>query len=174
MQRVTGHRAALLLAFCFAGLLPALEGYATPAAQTEVTAITGATLIDGRDVPVRTGVTIVVANGRIKTVGADGRVAIPRDARVMNVRGMYVLPGFIDMHYHVTTGAMRYRRNSAGRLDSMYDRRLARRLLAVALAKGITTIRRGSTQLPFATAFEPERSSAPVSSSPGISCRGHG
>jgi imidazolonepropionase-like amidohydrolase len=141
MQRVTGHRAALLLAFCFAGLLPALEGYATPAAQTEVTAITGATLIDGRDVPVRTGVTIVVANGRIKTVGADGRVAIPRDARVMNVRGMYVLPGFIDMHYHVTTGAMRYRRSPAGRLDSMYDRRLARRLLAVALSKGITTIR---------------------------------
>ena len=141
MQRATGHRTALYAAFFFAGLLLALEGAAAPAAQADVTAITGATLIDGRDVPLRTGVTIVIANGRIKTIGADGRTDIPRGARVMNVRGMYVVPGFIDMHYHVTTGAMRYRRNSAGRLDSMYDRRLARRLLAVALAKGITTIR---------------------------------
>ena len=36
---------------------------------------------------------------------------------------------------------MRYRRDSAGRLDSTYDRRLAERLLRVALSRGITTIR---------------------------------
>jgi imidazolonepropionase-like amidohydrolase len=51
------------------------------------------------------------------------------------------MPGLVDMHYHVTTGAMRYRRDAAGRLDSTYDRRLAERLLRVALAHGITTIR---------------------------------
>jgi hypothetical protein len=52
-----------------------------------------------------------------------------------------VTPGFVDMHYHVTTGAMRYRRDAAGKLDSTYDRRLAERLLRVALSRGITTIR---------------------------------
>ncbi len=60
---------------------------------------------------------------------------------MLDLTGKVVTPGFIDMHYHVTTGAMRYRRDSAGRLDSTYDRRLAERLLRVALSRGITTIR---------------------------------
>jgi hypothetical protein len=59
----------------------------------------------------------------------------------MDLTGQVVMPGLVDMHYHVTTGAMRYRRDAAGRLDSTYDRRLAERLLEVALAHGITTIR---------------------------------
>jgi imidazolonepropionase-like amidohydrolase len=66
---------------------------------------------------------------------------VPNGAAAIDVGGRVVAPGLIDMHYHVITAAMRYRRSAQGSLDSTYDRALAERLLRVALGYGITTIR---------------------------------
>ncbi|HWN18992.1 MAG TPA: amidohydrolase family protein [Gemmatimonadales bacterium] len=104
-------------------------------------ALTHVTLIDGRGGPPLSDATIIVRSGRISTVGASSRISVPSGARVLDLRNHFVTPGFIDMHYHVTTGAMRYRRTPAGALDSTYDRALAERLLRVALSRGITTTR---------------------------------
>lgn len=112
---------------------------ADPAPQ--VLALTNARVIDGNGGPVLDNVTVVIEDGRIALVGPAAAVALPAGARHLDLTGQVVMPGLIDMHYHVTTGAMRYRRDSAGRLDSTYDRRLGERLLRVALAHGITTIR---------------------------------
>lgn len=114
---------------------------ATAEAQGRVLALTHARVLDGTGGPAFDDVTILVEGGRIIRLSASSGTAIPAGARVVDLTGRVVTPGFVDMHYHVTTGAMRYRRDGAGRLDSTYDRRLAERLLRVALSRGVTTIR---------------------------------
>ena len=104
-------------------------------------ALTHATLIDGRGGPALPDATIIIENGRVAAVGPSSSVVRPPHVRTIDLARRIVLPGFIDMHYHVTTGAMRYRRTPAGALDSTYDRALAERLLRVALSRGITTLR---------------------------------
>jgi Tol biopolymer transport system component len=43
---------------------------------------------------------VVVKDGRIVAVGARGQVPIPGGARIIDVSGKTVLPGFVDVHYH--------------------------------------------------------------------------
>ena len=121
-------------------LLAACAPQESPPAP-DILALTNARVVDGNGGPVLDDVTIVIEGGLITLVGPTATVTLPADTRHLDMTGRVVMPGLIDMHYHVTTGAMRYRRDAAGRLDSTYDRRLAERLLRVALAHGITTIR---------------------------------
>jgi imidazolonepropionase-like amidohydrolase len=82
--------AALLLA----GSLAAQQGPAP------VVAIRAGTLIDGTGAaPVRNAV-IVVQGDRIVAAGAG--VAVPAGARVIDLSGFTVLPGFLDAHVHLT------------------------------------------------------------------------
>jgi imidazolonepropionase-like amidohydrolase len=104
--------------------------------------------------------TLLIQDGRIAAIGPSARLRIPKGARTLDLTGTVVVPGFIDTHYHVTTAAMRYRRNAAGALDSSYDRALAERLLRVALAYGITTVRDpGASPLSAALALRDDVSS---------------
>ena len=110
-------------------------------AGSETIALAHVALIDGSERPPVQDATVIVRAGRIAAVGRSKDILVPPGARTLNLPGAFVIPGFLDTHYHVTTAAMRYRRTSAGALDSNYDRALAERLLRVALAFGITTIR---------------------------------
>jgi imidazolonepropionase-like amidohydrolase len=57
-------------------------------------------LIDGTGAdPVFDGA-IVIQNGRIAAVGACSEVNIPDDAKIIDVKGAAVLPGFINAHVH--------------------------------------------------------------------------
>jgi hypothetical protein len=47
--------------------------------------------------------TVVVADGRIVALGPARTTASPRDARVIDGRGKYLMPGLADMHVHLTT-----------------------------------------------------------------------
>jgi cytosine/adenosine deaminase-related metal-dependent hydrolase len=70
--------------------------------------IRGATLIDGSGAPPRGPVDIVVAGNRIESIRGAGTPGLPiegnrepRDAeREIDATGMYVLPGFVDVHGH--------------------------------------------------------------------------
>ena len=44
---------------------------------------------------------VVIENGRIKSVGANPRV--PKGAKVLDLSGKWVTPGFIDAHSHIST-----------------------------------------------------------------------
>lgn len=44
--------------------------------------------------------TVLVEKGKITAVGAN--VAIPADAEVIDVKGGWVTPGFIDAHTHIS------------------------------------------------------------------------
>jgi len=84
----------LLLACC--SLLLA----ATVQAQT-TTVLRAARLIDGTgSAPVQHGV-VVVSGDRIVAAGAEGSVAIPAGARVIDLGDATLLPGFIDAHVHI-------------------------------------------------------------------------
>jgi imidazolonepropionase-like amidohydrolase/Tol biopolymer transport system component len=48
--------------------------------------------------------TIVIDRNRIAAVGPAGRVAIPANARRIDVRGKTIVPGFIDAHAHASAG----------------------------------------------------------------------
>ncbi|HNQ15684.1 MAG TPA: hypothetical protein PKM58_08975, partial [Pyrinomonadaceae bacterium] len=44
---------------------------------------------------------VVVTNNRITAVGAKGKVAIPADAKVIDLKGKTIVPGFVDVHAHM-------------------------------------------------------------------------
>lgn len=44
---------------------------------------------------------VVVQGNRIATVGASGTVHVPDDARVIDVSGATIVPGFVDVHAHL-------------------------------------------------------------------------
>ena len=70
--------------------------------------IRGAMLIDGSGAPPRGPVDIVIAGNRIESIRGAGTPGLPVAAnrapadadREIDATGMYVLPGFIDMHGH--------------------------------------------------------------------------
>jgi imidazolonepropionase-like amidohydrolase len=80
--------------------------------------ITHANVIDGiSDRPI-TDATVVIADGKIETI-RSGSVDIPAGATVLDLKGRWLLPGFVDAHVHLA------------------DMRAAR----AALASGATTVR---------------------------------
>jgi len=105
--------------------LPALLGAQGPAQQQELTpaparradegkgpfrtlVIRGATLIDGSGAPATGPVDIVIQNNRITDIRGAGTPGVPlREKRPpenadfeLDATGMYVMPGFIDIHVH--------------------------------------------------------------------------
>lgn len=84
---------ALIGLACVAGVGPA-------AAQNLV--ITNARILDGTGKVIARGA-VVVRDGKIASVAAGNPAAVP-GARVINARGMTVMPGFIDAHRHPIPG----------------------------------------------------------------------
>jgi imidazolonepropionase-like amidohydrolase len=94
------------IAIVAAGLLAAACG--SPAARppapppaNPTTAIVGANLWDGTGrAPVANAVTLVRGD-RILCAGAVGECHVPKDARVIDASGHYLIPGLIDSHVHL-------------------------------------------------------------------------
>jgi hypothetical protein len=63
-------------------------------------ALVGGTVVDvtdwGRSARDQRDATVLVRDGRITDVGARGAVSIPRDARVIDCTGKYIIPGLVD------------------------------------------------------------------------------
>ncbi len=67
---------------------------------THPVAFVHADLFDAESGTMRPRTTVVVTGNRITAVGADGAVAVPRDAEVVDAAGKTLLPGLWDMHVH--------------------------------------------------------------------------
>ena len=68
---------------------------------TSVIAIVGATLIDGTGGPVITDSTVIIRGERIVAVGRRDAVKLPSDADVVDAKGLTLVPGLIDSHFHI-------------------------------------------------------------------------
>ncbi|MEP6494968.1 MAG: amidohydrolase family protein [bacterium] len=62
--------------------------------------ITNATVVDVSNGALRRGTTVVIDGNRITSVSQPARAAAP-GARVIDAKGMYLIPGLWDMHAHV-------------------------------------------------------------------------
>lgn len=69
--------------------------------SADVTAVVAGRLIDGVDGSVRENVTIVVRGTRLEAVGED--VELPPGATLIDLSDHTVMPGFIDLHTHITS-----------------------------------------------------------------------
>ena len=100
-------------------------------------ALTGVQVVDGTGRPAASGRTILIEDGRIAAVGPDAAVDIPDGARVLNLAGHTVVPGFVGLHDHtfyMTRGRRVQLNFSAPRLY---------------LASGVTTIRTTGAFSPY-------------------------
>jgi hypothetical protein len=119
----------------------------------------GATAITMRGDEVVRNADVVVTDGRIVGVGRRGAVPVPRAARVVNVAGKFIVPGFIDLHAHWgASGEMAQPESTNGFAN---------------LAFGITTIRDPQTTpdiFPLADIVEVDGVPSPrvLSTGPGV------
>ncbi|HET9444881.1 MAG TPA: amidohydrolase family protein [Steroidobacteraceae bacterium] len=98
--------------------------------------------VPGRD-PVANA-TVVVVDGKVKEIRSGfvdpAAVGLPADTNVINLRDKFVLPGFLDLHVHLSSSGMRGRdlrfRESEG-----YFALIGSRSAHATLMAGFTTVR---------------------------------
>lgn len=111
--------------------------FAAPAAAADpVTAIVGATLIDGTGgAPVKDAV-IVIDGRKIAAVGPRGRVVIPAGAREINGAGKFVIPGLMDANVHLVLGSsIEFIVRFEGRYEDLIEE-----AAQITLKNGVTTV----------------------------------
>jgi imidazolonepropionase-like amidohydrolase len=74
----------------------------TSLATAQVTVIRAGRLIDPDSGTVLTNQQVLIVGGKIQAVGTE--IAVPADAKVIDLSKMTVLPGLIDCHTHVAVG----------------------------------------------------------------------
>ncbi len=99
------------------------------------TAITGATVIRGDGRPEIPDGVVLIAGDRITVVGRSADVPIPADARVVDARGQFLLPGFIEAHAHLTSFVSEAYHPGAGEFGVVEP------VMDALLAHGVTTVR---------------------------------
>jgi dihydroorotase-like cyclic amidohydrolase len=82
----------------FTALSPAVRPF-VGVAETSV-ALTNVRVVDGTGGPPRDGQTLIIENGRITAITPAAQARVPAGARVLDLTGHTVLPGFVGMHDH--------------------------------------------------------------------------
>src|SRR5687767_5955756 len=83
-------------------LLPALlAAQSRLASQFSPLAFTHVTLIDVKGVQIKRDMTVIIRGKRITTIGKSFTTPIPKNARVINATGKFLIPGLWDMHVHL-------------------------------------------------------------------------
>jgi imidazolonepropionase-like amidohydrolase len=101
MTKKTPVSFILAAAALFVSAAAALPAQDKPAAKPEpVTAFVGAALIDGTGADPVPNAVVLIQGSRIKAAGPADKVMVPADAVRIDVRGKFILPGFIDCHIH--------------------------------------------------------------------------
>jgi imidazolonepropionase-like amidohydrolase len=70
--------------------------------EAPVIALTGGTLIDGNGGAPIPDAVVLIQGRKILLAGPAATVKVPEKAEKIDVRGKYILPGFIDCHIHTT------------------------------------------------------------------------
>ena len=96
-------RASILGAVTLAGLALALMFPSVHAqAPGNRTAIVGGTVIDGNGGAPIADAVVLIDGARITAVGPRSAVSIPADARQIDARGRWVIPGMIETNVHLS------------------------------------------------------------------------
>jgi imidazolonepropionase-like amidohydrolase len=91
-------RTGVVLAWSVTSSLLAAQQPVTP---TPTMLLRPARVFDGTGAAPVSGAVVLVQNGRITAVGAAASVKAPSDAVIVDLPGMTLMPGMIDLHSHV-------------------------------------------------------------------------
>jgi imidazolonepropionase-like amidohydrolase len=80
-------------------LSPAVQPFVS--VNSPVAALVHVRVIDGTGSPAKEDLTILIENGRIKSMGPAATTAVPDGAMVKNLAGYTVIPGLVGMHDHL-------------------------------------------------------------------------
>jgi len=109
--------------------------------QDAVTAIVGGTIVDGNGGPPIADAVLLVAGTRIAAVGPRRAVTIPADARQIDARGRWILPGLIDTNVHLSLyGGQNDRYETLARYQPRQEE-IVLEAAQIDLSYGITTVR---------------------------------
>ncbi len=95
-------RARFIIRLLLIPLLALASGASAQEAPTGPLAIRDVTVIDvveGRSLP---AMTVLIRAGKIEAIGKAAKQRIPKDARVIDGTGKFLMPGLWDMHTHFT------------------------------------------------------------------------
>lgn len=123
-----------ILAVFLITLLPVLlvaQENSTPRAESLV--FNHVTVIDMTAAPPKPDITVVVVGNRIAALGKNGKIRAPKNARVIDATGKYLIPGLWDMHVHAFN-------NVSGRAPNEY-------YFPLFIANGVTGVREMWTKL---------------------------
>lgn len=94
-------RCCVLLVLVVAIVLPATQGQQRPAPAEAIYLLKPARVFDGESAQLREGWAVLVRGQKIEAVGPLNSFTSPRDARVIELPGLTLLPGLIEAHSHV-------------------------------------------------------------------------
>ena len=98
-----------------------------------VTAIVHVRVIDGTGIPAKDDQTVVIQDGRIRSVGNASSVTPPAESHIVDGRGRTLIPGLVGMHEHLFYQAEEIGVPAQAAFARLY------------LASGVTTIRTAGT-----------------------------
>jgi len=122
----------------FAAALGATAALSTPAAAKTVV-VTAAKLVDVASGKTRDRPQVVIVDGRITKVGTQGE-AVPAGATRVDLPGVTLLPGLIDMHTHLTSSPLYSGYNALLFTDSFWAI-ISAKHATLTLQAGFTTVR---------------------------------
>src|SRR5215470_10684282 len=122
-------------------LTVSLVATSAPSSQGAMLAIVGCTVIDGNGGPPLPDAVVVVRGSRISAVGPRASVRIPDGASVIDAKGGYALPGFIDTNVHLSLyGGVKDRYETLVRYQSRQNE-IVLEAAQLQLKYGVTTVR---------------------------------
>jgi imidazolonepropionase-like amidohydrolase len=114
-----------------------------PAAQGSAawTAVVGGTLIDGNGGAPLADAVVLIDGARIAAVGPRGTVRVPLDARQIDARGRWIMPGMVDTNVHLSLyGGQNDRYETLAKYQPRQDD-IVLEAAQIDLSYGITTVR---------------------------------
>ncbi|MBL0176327.1 MAG: amidohydrolase family protein [Ignavibacteria bacterium] len=77
-----------------------VSGQTNPGGDRTALVLVHVHVIDATGAPAKADMTVVIEGDRITAIGASERTRIPADARLVDGRGKFLIPGLWDMHVH--------------------------------------------------------------------------
>ena len=94
-------------------------------------------VLDVHALTLRTGLSVLVQDGRIAAVGAD--LVAPEGATVLDARGMTLMPGLIDCHVHVVASS--FNLGAVAKMPNVFTMMRSLPIMKGMLERGFTTVR---------------------------------
>jgi imidazolonepropionase-like amidohydrolase len=113
--------------------------WAMPVGAQQVTALTGAAVIDGNGGPPIANGVVLITGKTITAVGPAGAVTIPAGARRVDVSGKHIIPGMMDANVHLFPFPSWMWVEFLARYENNFDG-LIEEGAQVALKHGLTTV----------------------------------